>query len=87
LAKSVGFTVKTIIFRFCGGARDGQFVRSDGPHNERTEADAIWKLTWKGTVGRRFDVTTPDSTVFQRYQIKSKSEQDDEVHLNCEHVD
>jgi hypothetical protein len=86
-AQSVRFFVKTIIFRFCGGARDGQTVRSDGPHNERNEAVAIWKLTWKGTIGRRFDVTAPDSTAFQRYQIKSKSELGDEVHLNCEHVD
>jgi hypothetical protein len=79
--------VKTIVFRLCGGARDGQAIRSDGPHTERNEADAIWKLTWKGTVGRRFDVFALDCTVIQRYQIKSKYELGEEVHLNCEHVD
>jgi hypothetical protein len=79
--------VKTIIFRFCGGARNGQAIRSDGPHIERDEADALWSLTWKGTVGRRFDVSAAGCTVVQRYQIKSKYELDEEVHLDCEYVD
>ena len=78
--------MKTIVFRFCGGVRDGQAVRSDGPHAEQNEVDTYWKLTWKGTVGRRFDVSAPGSPLFYRYQIKSKYDVGDEVHVNCEHV-
>jgi hypothetical protein len=82
----VAISMKVIVFRFSGGARDGDAVRSDKPDAFQNEADMLWKLTWEGTVGRRFDVSEPTKRAYQRYQVKSKYEVDDEVHVTCEYV-
>jgi hypothetical protein len=78
--------MKIIVFRFCGGARDGDTVRSDQPRDLPNEAKMLWKLTWEGKLGRRFDVSEPSTRIYQRYRVKSKYEIDDEVHVTCEHV-
>jgi hypothetical protein len=78
--------MKVIVFRFFGGARDGEAVRSDQPQGIENEAKVLWKLTWEGTIGRRFDVSEPSTRAYDRYQVKSKYEIDDEVHVTCEHV-
>ena len=78
--------MKVIVFRFCGGMKDGQAVRSDQPEGVQNEADMFWKLTWNGTIGRRFDVSAPASGTFHRYQVKSKCDIGDEVHVTCEHI-
>jgi hypothetical protein len=78
--------MSVIVFSFRGGVRDGQAIRSDGSEPEQREAISIWKQTLKGMIGRRFDVGTPGSPVFQRYQIASKREIDEEVLITCEHV-
>jgi hypothetical protein len=78
--------MKVVVFRFQGGVRDGEAIRSDGPDSSRREVDTIWRQTWKGTIGRRFDVSDPKSLAFQRYQIAGKYEVGDEVHVACEHV-
>jgi len=77
---------KIIVFRFRGGARDGQTVRSDQPSEDRNEAVSYWSMTWNGTVGRRFDVSAPGKLEYQRYQVSSKYEVTDEIHVNCQHV-
>ena len=48
-----------IVFRFCGGIRARQAVRSDAPQAE-TEAQSSWAITWNETVGRRFDSAVPN---------------------------
>jgi len=78
--------MKVLIFRFCGGLRDGQVVRSDQPGEQKKETETFWKLTWMGTVGRRFDAPAPGSLAYQRYQVTGKYQIDDEVHVTCEHV-
>jgi hypothetical protein len=78
--------MKVIVFRFCGGARDGEAIRSDQSSVSENEATSLWKLTWEGTVGRRFDVSQPAKGAYHRYQVKSKYEVDDEVHVICQHV-
>ena len=75
-----------IIFQFQGGVRDGQVVRSDQPQEERDEANELWALTWKGMVGRRFDVSSSKGPTLQRYQVSGKYESDDEVTVTCQHV-
>lgn len=72
-----------IVFRFCGGARDGQALRSDSP-DKCPEVQTLWAVTWEGTVGRRFDVPTAGDTAFQRYQVKSRYMAGDEIHITCE---
>ena len=78
-------TGKVIVFRLQGGARNGQAIRSDQPQSVE-ETHALWALTWKGTVGRRFDVRSGDPA-YQRYQVKSKYESGGEIHVTCEYVD
>lgn len=75
----------TIVFRFRGGSRDGDVVRSDRPDGEQ-EAQALWVLTWNGTIGRRFDAATANGPAYQRYQVKSRYDVDGETHVTCEHV-
>jgi hypothetical protein len=77
---------KVVVFRFCEGIRDGEEVRSDRPQTAK-EAQDYWKTTWSGTVGRRFDVSSPNFATYQRYQVKSKYESGDEIHVTCEQVD
>jgi hypothetical protein len=72
-----------IVFSFSGGARDGQALRSDLPEKQ-PEVQSLWALTWEGTVGRRFDVRAPGEAAFQRYQVKSKYQAGDEIHVTCE---
>jgi hypothetical protein len=76
---------RVILFRFCGGARDGELIRSDEPDKAK-EAQTLWSLTFHGTVGRRFDVAATSGPKYQRYQVRSKRELDDEIHITCEHV-
>jgi hypothetical protein len=78
--------MKILVFRFQGGVRDGEAIRSDGPESARQEVDTIWRQTWKGMIGRRFDVSDPRSLGFQRYQVADKHEEGDELHVTCEHV-
>ena len=78
--------MKVLVFRFIGGMRNGEEVRSDAPGENQEEADMLWKQTWNGTVGRRFDVPIPAAGVFQRYQIKSKHDAEGEIHITCQHV-
>lgn len=77
---------KVVTFLFRGGVRDGQVVRSDQPQGGVNEADAYWTLSWKGTVGRRFDVSAPGSLTCHRYQVRGKYEVGDEIHVTCDHV-
>jgi hypothetical protein len=77
---------KIIVFRFSGGARDGQAIRSDQPQAAK-ETLTLWERTWNGKVGRRFDVTTLNAPTYQRYQVKSTYEAGGEIHVTCEHVD
>ena len=74
-----------IIFRFRGGSRDGDVVRSDRPEEEE-EAQTLWTLSWNGTVGRRFDAATQKWPAYQRYQVRSRYNVDGEIHVTCEHV-
>jgi hypothetical protein len=76
---------KVIVFRFIAGARDGQTIRSDKPEEEK-EVAKFWSITWNGTVGRRFDVASTHQPAYQRYQIISRYEVNNEVHLGCECV-
>lgn len=76
---------KTIVFRFCGGKHDGSVIRSDVEQSE-SYAKHFWNLTWEGTVGRRFDITDPQCTNFERYQVKRKVERDGEIVVTCEVV-
>jgi len=78
--------MKVLVVRFVGGVRDGEAIRSDGIESARREVDTIWRQTWKGTIGRRFDVSDPRHLVFDRYQIAGKYEAGGEVHVTCEHV-
>jgi hypothetical protein len=68
-----------------GGRHDGSIVRSDVEHMERF-AKYFWKLTWNGTVGRRFDITDSKSTDYERYQVKVKDEHECEIIITCEVV-
>jgi hypothetical protein len=78
---------KVIVFQFRGGARDGEVVRSDQTQEGVNEADTFWALTWKGTVGRRFNVSARnDPSAHHRYQVMSKSEASGEIQVTCEHV-
>jgi hypothetical protein len=77
--------VKVIVFQFSGGARDGQTVRSDRPEDVE-EANTFWAQTWNGTVGRRFDVTPPNESAYQRYQVVSKYEIATEINVACQYV-
>ena len=74
-----------IVFCFRGGLLDGQIIRSDEPQAAK-ETQAFWELTWKGTVGRRFDAQAPNAPTYQRYQVKSKQEAAGEIHVTCEPV-
>ena len=74
-----------IVFRFSGGTRHGQAIRSDQPQVAQ-EAKSFWTITWNGTIGRRFDVSAETGPAFERYQVKSKYQVDDEIHVTCEHV-
>jgi|tagenome__1003787_1003787.scaffolds.fasta_scaffold20767044_2 hypothetical protein len=78
--------MKVVVFRFQGGVLDGQALRSDGPESAKREVDAIWRQTWKATIGRRFDASDPKSVTFQRYQIAGRYEVGDEVHVTCQRV-
>jgi hypothetical protein len=79
-------TKKTIVFRFHGGALNGEVLRSDKPSQGINNAMIYWGLSWKGTVGRRFDVSVPDSGAFERYKVASKFETEGEIHVTCEQV-
>ena len=74
-----------IVLHFSGGTRDGQAIRSDQPQALK-EAQTLWRMTWNGTVGRRFDVAAQNSPTFERYQVRSKYEVDGEIHVTCQHV-
>jgi hypothetical protein len=74
------------VFRFSGGSRDGQLIRSDDPQAAK-EVQAYWTLTWNGTVGRRFDAPSPNVPALHRYQVKSKHEAGDAIYVTCVHVD
>lgn len=78
-------TKHVIVFRFCGGARDGKAIRSDKPDGAR-EVQTLWALTWNGTVGRRFDTSTAHGPAYERYQVKSKYESGDEIHVTCQYI-
>jgi hypothetical protein len=78
--------VEVIVFRFSGGALDGEAVRSD-QSDATKRAESFWKITWNGTVGRRFDVMAPTGPSFQRYQVKSKYQTGIEIHVTCEFVE
>jgi hypothetical protein len=75
-----------IVFRFTGGALHGHAIRSDQPQAAR-EARSFWTITANGTIGRRFDALAPSGPPFERYQVKSKDQVEDEIHITCEHVD
>jgi hypothetical protein len=81
-----GPTNKIIVFRFQGGALNGQVLRSDTPSQGVNHAVIYWGLTWKGTVGRRFDVSVSDSDAVERYRVASKFESEGEIHVGCEQV-
>lgn len=49
-------------------------------------AKYFWKITWNGTVGRRFDITDSKSTNYERYQVKVKDEHEREIVITCEIV-
>jgi hypothetical protein len=76
-----------IVFRFHGGTRDGQSLRSDRPADAK-EVQFFWTLTWNGTVGLRFDVSVsaPNAPANERYQVKNKYDAGGEIHVACEHV-
>jgi hypothetical protein len=76
---------EVIVFRFHGGCRNGQDVRSDRPEEAR-EVELYWTLTWNGTIGRRINVESPDRPAFQPYQVTSKRIADNKVLVTCEHV-
>jgi hypothetical protein len=80
-----GAIEKVIVFRFHGGAQDGQVIRSDDPQSSR-QTRSFWLMTWSGTIGRRFDVASEQGPAFERYQVKSRYELEDEVHVTCEYV-
>lgn len=78
---------KVIVFRFSGGHRDGQTVRSDQPQEGLNEAHTFWAMTRKGIVGRRFDVPASRiSNIYHRYKVVSRYELSGEIHVTCEHV-
>ena len=77
---------KAIVFRFCGGTRDGQTVRSDKPLDGVNDARVFWALTRMGSAGHRFDAHLTDgSGRSERYKVLSKSETDSEILVTCEH--
>ena len=76
-----------IVFRFSGGIRDGQVIRSDQLHAGENEADRLWRTTWNGTLGRRFDVANPAGPSYSRYQVRGRYDLGDEIHVTCESVD
>jgi hypothetical protein len=78
-------TGATVVFRFCGGARDGEVFRSDRP-KDANEVQSLWKLTWNGCSGRRFEISTSNSTLYQRYEVNGVSKMDDEIHVRCEYI-
>jgi hypothetical protein len=81
------YTGKVIVFRFCGGTRDGQTVRSDQPQEGINYARAFWALTRMGSGGHRFEAHLTDgSGRSERYKVLSKSETDSEILVTCEHV-
>jgi hypothetical protein len=65
---------------------NGGILRSDKPRQGVNNAVIYWGLTWKGTIGRRFDVSVPDSGTFERYKVASKFESEGEIHITCEPV-
>lgn len=75
-----------VVFRFSGGALHGHAIRSDHPQAAQ-EANSFWAITSRGTIGRRFDVLAPTGPPFERHQVKSKDQVEDEIHITCEHVD
>jgi hypothetical protein len=77
---------KVVIFRFSGGPRDGQTVRSDQPQQGVNEAQTYWALTRKGLIGRRFDVPAPADLAYHRYKVTSRWEDSGEIHVTCSHV-
>ena len=77
---------RLIVFRFQGGALNGKTLRSDKPSQGINSAIIYWGLTWKGTVGRRFEVSIPGSGAFERYKVASKLESEGEIHITCEQV-
>jgi hypothetical protein len=80
-------SANVIVFRFSGGNRDGQEVRSDQPRDGFDEAGTFWAMTRKGTAGRRFDVPVAGCPgAYQRYKVVSKYEIGGEVRVHCEHV-
>jgi hypothetical protein len=76
----------TIVFNFFGGERHGQSVRADRS-SDLFEVVNYWTATAGGTVGRQFDVPSPNAAPVHRYQIKSKRVAGGEIHFNCDHVD
>lgn len=76
---------KRIVFRFYGGIRDGQEMLSDCFENSN-DVRSYWMATLQGTVGRRFDVSTAMEGYLQRYQVVSKYDIGDEIHITCEPV-
>jgi hypothetical protein len=84
--ETTGCESTLIVFRFQGGALNGQTLRSDRPSQGVNNALIYWGLTWKGTIGRRFDVSVPGAGKFERYKVSSKFELRGEIHVACEQV-
>lgn len=78
---------RVIVFEFDGGAYDGQAVRSDEARQDVNDARTLWALTRKGLIGRRFDMALPNRpSVYHRYKIMGKFEQNYEVRVECQYV-
>jgi hypothetical protein len=76
---------KVIVFSFFGGELDGQSLRSDRPW-EVLEVVAYWTLTWKGTVGRRFDLSCRPYPSIERYEVIVNRQRGHEIHVTCQPV-
>jgi len=76
-----------IVFRFNGGALDGQELRSDQSAEGMNEAQRLWAMTRMGAVGRRFDVPPANSRgTFHRYKVINNSNVGGETYVTCQYV-
>jgi hypothetical protein len=77
---------KILIFHLRGGPHGPNQVRSDQAGDSYGNAQALWTMTMRGVIGRRFDWYEPDG-VQRRYQVIDKNEAGDEIVVTCECVD
>ena len=84
--ETAGPTNELIVFHFQGGALNSQTLRSDQPCEGVNNAIIYWGLTWKGTIGRRFDALVPGVAKPERYKVTSRVESRGAIHVTCEQV-